>query len=409
MNFLKRALHGVLYYKKNSLLLFLIFAILSTLILSGFCIRAASQETSRRIGIEIGGSVEVKGRKEAESPAEACVLSRESADRIAGLEQVSESLYTNTALACADSFRPKEDEAGDTPPSEYDLTVRGSNGVHPDLQAHYRLLEGRRIQPGDRNVAMVHEWLIKERNVKVGDTITVASAEENGTKVDLTVIGVFMSDQTLFHFNERYTYVENRIYTDLAPAQTLTGSTALESAQYTVEDPSTVPALMAGIGKLELPEREQLAVAAHDGEYRKIAVSLNSLSNIATLLFTASILLGAVILTALVMMSLGDRQFEIGVLLSMGENRAKVVLQLVLESLVPILLAVTAGVFLSMWASGFLGSLLGAERQGIQVVLEPFPVLLMYLCGLGLTLLASCVTAYKVLTYRPKKMLMAME
>ena len=61
------------------------------------------------------------------------------------------------------------------------------------------------------------------------------------------------------------------------------------------------------------------------------------------------------------------------------------------------------------WASGYLGGLLGAGERGVEVRLEAFPVLLMYLCGIGLTLVASCVTAYKVLRYQPKKILMAME
>ena len=44
MNWIKRAFRSISYHKKNTILMFLSFLILSILILFGLCIRAASRE-----------------------------------------------------------------------------------------------------------------------------------------------------------------------------------------------------------------------------------------------------------------------------------------------------------------------------------------------------------------------------
>lgn len=122
---------------------------------------------------------------------------------------------------------------------------------------------------------------------------------------------------------------------------------------------------------------------------------------------TASMVMGAIILTLLVIMAMKERDFEIGILLSRCECKWKIIAQMILEVLVPVMLAVTASVFISGWVAQSIGTLLGGEN--IKVTIERAPVIIMYLCGLGLTLLASSVSIWKITRYRPKKILMAIE
>ena len=408
MNFLKRTIHSLAFYKRNFLLLFLIFTILSTLILTGFCVRFASQDATRKTGIEIGGSVLIQGKEPPASPKEGNRITRESAQRIRELGGVSESVFTAETLACAKGFVICASQFEDAPKSDYNLTLKGAEGIHPDLRDELRLIEGRVPEPGDKNVAVINQWLTDGWDRHPGDHITVTSEKEGGIETELEIIGVYMN-QGSYRYDAEYTFSENTIYTDLGVIEDFTGSTDLRSAEYIMEDPAEIPDFLDRMEALELPDRDRMAVITMDGDYRKIAMSMESLVNMATLIFGAAILLGAVILIALVMISLSSREYEIGVLLSMGENRAKVIVQLVLEVLAPMLLAVTAGVALSTWTASLAGELLGAAERGVTVGLQPLAVLLLYLCGIGLVLAASCVTALRVLRYQPKKMLMAME
>ena len=63
MNWIKRAFRSISYHKKNTILMFLSFLILSILILFGLCIRAASRERIWEIRTSIGGSVLVSNER----------------------------------------------------------------------------------------------------------------------------------------------------------------------------------------------------------------------------------------------------------------------------------------------------------------------------------------------------------
>ena len=64
MNWIKRAFRSISYHKKNTILMFLSFLILSILILFGLCIRAASRERIWEIRTSIGGSVLVSNERQ---------------------------------------------------------------------------------------------------------------------------------------------------------------------------------------------------------------------------------------------------------------------------------------------------------------------------------------------------------
>ena len=64
MNWIKRAFRSISYHKKNTILMFLSFLILSILILFGLCIRATSRERIWEIRTSIGGSVLVSNERQ---------------------------------------------------------------------------------------------------------------------------------------------------------------------------------------------------------------------------------------------------------------------------------------------------------------------------------------------------------
>lgn len=402
MPFLKRALRAIVYYKKNTLLLFLIFTILFSLVLSGLCIRNASQEATRRTGLAIGGSVLVQSMGDN---AQASALTLESAQKAANHPAVRDYAFVGQVLACAADFRGMGPAFEDITAGDYDLTLKGSNGLHPELRDDCRLIEG---GIGETGYAVVNQWLADANGLSIGDTITVAANRAGGSPVELAVTGVYYRN-TGYHYGETEQYAENMIFTDLGTLEKLGGGGLLQWAEYTVTDPADIPGFMADMEGMAFPEREGLGFIALDGDYRKVAMSMETLVNVATLIFAAAIVLGVVLLSAMVMLSLSSREYEIGVLLSMGEGRWKVIAQLAVETLLPVLLGVTAGVLASGQTAAVAGDLLGASQKGVEVGVGGPAIGLVYLCGVATALLASCVTAYKVLRFQPKKLLMSIE
>ncbi len=407
MSFLKRALCAIRYYKRNTLLLFLIFTILFTMILSGLCIREASIETARRTGIEVGGTVLIDVKKTEEGPAPA--LSLESGEKIAVHPAVREARLLSSVPANARSgFAARPSWFEDAEKRPHDITLRGCSSTHPILRTDSHMLRGSRPKAGDRGYAVIHSSIAESSNVEVGDTITVAASETGGEEIELTVTGIYTRDSN-YHYGDPEEYIENQVFVDLETVAAISGDTGLTGGEFVMRDPADIPQLLADIEEMGLPDRASFGMIALDGDYRKIALSMDSIVAVASLVFWAAILLGAVLLTALVMISLSSREFEIGVLLSMGEGRWRVILQLYIETLAPVLLGVTAGALISYQTAAYAADMLGASARGIEVGIEGRAVGIVYLCGVGLALLASCVTAYKVLRFKPKKLLMALE
>ena len=408
MSFLKRALCAIRYYKRNTLLLFLIFTILFSLVLSGLCIRQASVDTARRTGIEVGGSVLVN----CKDPS-AKALSLESAEKLATHPAVKEARLTSSTTASSrKGLSPLRSQFEDVPDGPHDITLLGSNGVHPTLLEDCFITAGARPKEGEKGYAVLNKYMMDSSflGLAVGDVITIAPEKEGEGAIDLTVIGFYTgAGGSSFHYGSPEEYTENQIFTDLETVAAISGNTGVQAGEFIMHDPAEIPAFLADVEAMGLPDRDAFGMIPLDGDYRKIALSMDSIVGVSTLIFWAAIALGAILLTALVMLSLSSREFEIGVLLSMGEGRWKVIFQLAVETLVPVLLGVTAGAAVSTWTAAFAADMLGASRRGVEVGVGGQAVAAVYLCGVALALLASCVTAYKVLRFQPKKLLLTVE
>ncbi len=413
MNFFKRALCAIGYYKRNTLLLFLIFTILFTMVLSGLCVRQASVDTARQMGIQIGGSVVIESKDEDErGPAG---LTLESAEKIAAHPAVQSATFMSSVTANSRrGFTPASArsnyEREEPPPRDQNITLLGCNKVHPTLRDESRIIEGRRPKEGEKGYAVVSSYISTGGFLEVhpGDIITISGSREGEEEIDLEVIGVYYSEVTRPAKNPEGRAV-NCLFVDLDTVEAIRGTTNLQGGEFVLKDPAEMPSLLADIEAMGLPDRANFGMISLDGDYQKISISMDTIVTMATLIFWAAIALGAILLTALVMISLSSREFEIGVLLSMGEGRGKVILQLAIETLVPVLLGATAGALLSTRTAVFAAELLGAASRGVEVGIGGWAVGAAYLCGVGLALLASCVTAYKIFTFKPKKLMMAIE
>lgn len=89
----------------------------------------------------------------------------------------------------------------------------------------------------------------------------------------------------------------------------------------------------------------------------------------------------------------------------LGETKMRIMLQMLMESFCPVLLAITAGVIFSYPLANVIKIAVDLSN-GVQAAIKTQQIIILYLCGMGVVLASSMVMVYQIVRYQPKKILM---
>lgn len=138
----------------------------------------------------------------------------------------------------------------------------------------------------------------------------------------------------------------NTIYSYYTLANTLSGNIdedTVDSAIYTLSEPSKVTAFTEAAKKLI--DTDTYDLTTDDQLYQSMITPLENVSSFAKNIVILVAVAGIIILTLIVMLMIRERRYEIGVLLSMGESRAKMIFQFFTEMFVTMLIALVIATF----------------------------------------------------------------
>lgn len=264
------------------------------------------------------------------------------------------------------------------------LFVRDSRRSLAFLLCGLDLVEGTHFagdSPG--NVCLVSEMFAELNGLSVGDRITATNPSETLVEgqpyeVEVTIEGIFSSPDSerlkgigaraeemvifplslyesmtgnvpedYFQYLSVYLREGSRVQDFVTRIQTVLPIVEVWESHYTQGVALVPPEEFAGMDFYDLPsflEENQSYILQLDKEwYDMVAEPVNQqvkLTGAMMVLLLASV---ALILILTTVLSLRERQREIGILLSMGEARVKVMGQLLLETLVPVLIALVLG------------------------------------------------------------------
>ena len=177
------------------------------------------------------------------------------------------------------------------------------------------------------NQAVISEDLAKANDLAVGDTFTVTATVNNtDTNYKLTVVGIYSnsSTATTAQMMSNASNPQNNIYTNIETANTMKGqSDVLDSATYTLSNPEKLDSFVKDV-ESEI-DTDTYSVISSNEIYKQMLSPLNNISSIAQNIVILVALAGAVILTLIIILSIRERRYEIGVLMSLGENRLKII------------------------------------------------------------------------------------
>lgn len=490
----KRVWASVTRRKGKSLILFVIIFILGNVMAGAIAIEQSVKRTEQNIKEKLGAEATVEldyPTLWADEKKEPGVFDSLEDVSLGIIKKLGESPYVsyydyNQEMYLAtekwsdydDSSRKKSEEELAMPSSLY---LKGVN-YGPLLaikEKQIELVEGRtptadEISQG-KKVAVISKELAAANNLRVGDQMAIDNiyyeVSQTGERspepsfkqeLPLEIIGLFTpliiereesKEKSDLDFSREYQdylsyntiYLANEIVSTLM-LDYFQKRAAITPDDWTEEDVKRESGLytplfvlksaeMAENFKLEaqplLPKYYQVLTASD--QYQAVAGSLNGMKKMATSVLLVSAGATIFILSLVVLLFLRDRKQEIGIYLSFGEARWKIVGQIVAEVLmvgvVAISLSVVSG---NLLAKGFSSSLLaintpaatqsmesfvptfiatsgvsaGDVASSYEVSLSPGYVGLFYLVGIGTMLFATVLPTIYLLRLNPKKILL---
>ncbi|SHH82267.1 MacB-like core domain-containing protein [Sporobacter termitidis DSM 10068] len=353
-----------------------------------------------------------------------------------------------------------------------------NSGLHEFFRnGAFTLVQGRHIQEADVNKVVISAGVARRNNLSVGDTITLENREEFcafpsagdykenvGEPIRLEIVGLFdinFSQELSFVGDKNGSYViltseseiaDNMIFSDLATGlqtknivRTYREANGLEerrdtrpnlnSATFFVDNPENLEAAIAEVKAIQGIDWNYFTIKADDSTYKTAVRPLTQLGTISAVLIAIAVVGCVAVLGLTLNMWSKSRKREMGILMSLGESKRKLVLQQLYESLTLAVVALILAAAVTAALAGPVGSMANrlaspketgstydmeivnhdivigkssADPVNLTYGLNAENILIAAVAVLGSTALSVGLTARNVTKMKPKAVLRAM-
>ena len=401
MGAMKRTVRYLTRKWKKSILLFAIFLVVGTLVISGISIQSASEQAATNLRRSFGGGFVMKvdhsvqskfERRDVGNGSYAMVytgesLTKEIADKVASVPGVSGYNAENIGPANlktmeGDYLELKSIEGSmfaNEPVLSKQANIYGyTNTQEADMftGGSIELIEGRQITPKDQNAVLIHKELAEKNGLKLGDQFIIAmnsqitGGDEEGGKLKetVTIVGIFDSkvSQQVSVFSTPGELLENTVLMDVETSVKLLSwsSAGYYKVHYRVNDPAELNNIMQEVKKLNSIDWSCYSISTDNKTYEVATTPLDNLSGLITTLIIIITIIGVAVLILLLTMWTKSRTHESGILLSLGIGKFKIIMQHMAEVFIIAILAFGISFFTSSAVAQGLGNtLLGDTSQ----------------------------------------------
>ncbi|OJG28079.1 hypothetical protein RU98_GL001327 [Enterococcus caccae] len=401
--------------KGRTLLLCAVFSAILIFILAGLTIQSAALSAIENAKKSVGATVTLSAnratametdrgdRNEGKPDPDSFSLTPVSladAQKIAGLDNVKAySLFSSSAAGASDGITPISNTTESETTNNDTNTEQGTSGrsaqegesmggapmqsmKQSDFQVSgvmnlsmlsdfsdgvAEVVEGEAISEADEetNHVVIEQSLADANELKIGSTFKLTSPEDDTKTYELKVKGIYNTSENGDSMGMMFNLLNpaNTLYTSYTFANTLKGGDTkgtIDSAFYTLEDPKQMNSFVEAAEKLI--NTENLSLQTNDKAYQQMLQPLTNVSSFARNIVILVAIAGIIILTLIVMMTIRERRYEIGVLLSLGESRFKVILQFFSE----IMLCMFVALMIATFSGNIIGNIVGEQLIGQQ-------------------------------------------
>lgn len=356
--------NALLSLKKNigkTILLFVIIVVITNLVIAGLSIQSATQKSMDQIRSSLGNDVTLsvdfrnmmKNREPGEAVSNETSLTTTMADSLKDLKYVESYNYQISTSADSDSISAVETESDNSnnqqdtnkpndqseqASNQGDFTISANTTMEyldSFTNSNYTLTDGRLLTSDDANTnnCVIETNLASDNDLSVGDTFTIITTVNDETIIqELTIVGIYEIQSTNEIGGAHFNNPVNTIYTDLSVGQTLTGSSEnITSAIYYLDDPENAEAFVKLAKKQSDIDFDTFSLDANNRLYQQNASSLESMQSFAKMFVWIVVIAGSAILCLILALTIRNRYYEIGVLLSLGQSKVKIIAQQLIE------------------------------------------------------------------------------
>lgn len=491
MNYIKRATQSLWAKKGRSILMIAVFSAILIFVLAGLTIRSGADLATTNAKKSVGATVTLSTNREAmfkqsdsedensrpdPGSFERTPVNLSDAKKIAKLANVkSYSFEASTSADTGSGITPistdseeSEEESSDEQMggfggqgapggmSQGDFQIKGvseSSSYSEFSAGTASLVEGDAITSADEdtNNVLIEQSLAEANDLSVGDKFKIKDSDDKD--VEVTIKGIYKTSNSGDSMSARFNFMNpaNTIFSSYTMVNTLTGSEGktIDSAVYNLEDPKDMDSFVKQANKLI--DTDTFSLETNDQMYQQMLQPLNNVSSFAKNIVILVAAAGVIILTLIIMLSIRERKYEIGVLLSLGESRMKVVSQFFVEMFICMIFALgiaaasgnvvgnaVGNQLLSQQTTsqnaegqeanaagnnGGPGQMPGGSRGGgqmggnpftqtkeiqeLNIAVQPMEILSLAGIGLGISLFSIVLSSAGILRLNPKKILIS--
>ncbi|MFF1993636.1 ABC transporter permease [Bacillus mycoides] len=394
MNFMKRAILSMKKRVGTSLILMAVFLIVTNLVLAGFTIQNASKKAADAARKKLGADVTLgldfdklgqQARETGEMPKPPKLNTKE-ADQLAKSKHVKDYNYITNNFGIADGFKLVGASEGEGKGKGNVAMVGGSgSGSEIDMNSSLmiegvrktllqesfkngksKIVDGKPIteQMQDQNVALMEKRLAEQNNLKVGDKVKVQSGDKKET-LEVEIIGIYeTNEQPMGQNPPPMMNPANKLYmpySTLKKLETDEGMSSSIQVVYLLNDPQYIDAFKKEAKKSDI-DFNYFKLDAHDSLYKQMIGPIENIASTSQMIIYMVSIAGAIILGLIIMLSIKARRKEMGILLSIGEKKWKLMAQFVVEVVCIAILALGLSLTTGAKVSQFIGdNLLSGE------------------------------------------------
>lgn len=388
MNFISRAGLYIVRKKGKSILLFIVFLIMATLVLTALALGSASKAARENLKNSLGGEFLVACDYDDSNPYlkieqndggmlvyTTLQITPEMVEKIRNIEGVK---YCSAEVESLADCPDMKWFAGNVPIVEEFRQSAKILGTWKSIESSLftsgklTLAEGRHITPEDNKKVLISKDLAEKNGLKIGDTIAI-QPEMKG--VECEIIGLF-TPRELESINDQvtsYDKIQNLILSDLSALIEMEDGPAIQGFKeltVSVSDPEEMESIMARVKEIPGIDWQGFTVSADNDNYESTAASLRQLSGLASAFLVIILIASVAILSLILTMWARGRVHETGVLLSAGIRKSSILGQYIAELLLIAFIAFLLSYFSASAVASRTGEVLQAGQKALEVQKE---------------------------------------